>query len=270
MCQKINDDLILLCNWFAENKLKLNVTKTQCMIIANSKQKIERIKNNNVYCKIKLDNVELEYVNSVKYLGIQIDRELNFDEHIQHMAKKISKKLGYLSRISKHLSMWARQIIYKTIVAPHFEYCSTLFWGMSAKNLNKLQRLQNWAMRIILALPKRSHVSEMLNTLQWMTIEQRIGLRVLIFIHNIERKSFNVDFKEFMFKNSDVHNHNTRSSNKYHIVRQNKTSSQKSLFINGIKFYNNLPENIKNEISKNKFKRYCVNFTKFMLPYCRS
>ena len=54
------------------------------------------------------------------------------------MLKKIGKKMSFLNRIGQYVSVYTRCIIYKTIIAPHFEYCATLIVDMRETELNKL------------------------------------------------------------------------------------------------------------------------------------
>jgi len=56
----------------------------------------------------------------MKYLSIIIDDRLRFQDHCNHMFKKIDN----------YISVYIRCTIYKIIIAPHFEYCATLLIGM--------------------------------------------------------------------------------------------------------------------------------------------
>jgi hypothetical protein len=266
VCNIVNNDLECLNDWFKCNKLKLNVTKTQCMIIACSKVKINNLLRIYPECKIILDGSVIEYTKNVKYLGVYIDEELKFNDHVNIMLKKISKKLGYLSRIGKNLDMQTRNLIFKTIIAPHFEYCSTIMWCTSDNNIKRLQLLQNKAMRIVLFMDKRTHVPDMIEVLKWLTIEQRLALNMCMFLKNVLLGKFK-GFDEFMVRNSDIHSYGTRAASEFHFFSHNKTSSQKCIFYNGLKFYNCIDEEIREELNMEVFKRKCMEYVKQKLPY---
>jgi ABC-type transport system substrate-binding protein len=70
--------------------------------------------------------------------------------YIIYTANKIAKKVGYLARIGKYLTKWTKQLIYETIIAPHYEYCLSIFLSANENDITRLQKLQNKAMRIIL------------------------------------------------------------------------------------------------------------------------
>ena len=77
----------------------------------------------------------------MKYLAVIIDDELNFAAHSEFIVKKVGKKISFLDRLGKFSSSMTRCIVYKTIVAPHLQYCSTIFLNTNKTNIGKLQRM---------------------------------------------------------------------------------------------------------------------------------
>jgi len=75
------------------------------------------------------------------------------------MLKKISKKTSFLNRVGNFISAYIRCVIYKTSVALYFEYCVTLLIDMGETQLNKLQKAQNRAMRVILQCDRYTKVA---------------------------------------------------------------------------------------------------------------
>ena len=74
--EAINNDLSKLDTWLQGNKLTLNVAKTYYMLIA-TKQKHKMLKCQNEELDLKIRNTELDIVQTIKYLGIQIDSSLD-------------------------------------------------------------------------------------------------------------------------------------------------------------------------------------------------
>jgi len=62
--------------------------------------------------------------------------------------------------------MYARCLVHKSIIAPHFEYCATLIINMAETQLGMLQKVQNRAMRVILHCDKYTKIEHMLQALQ--------------------------------------------------------------------------------------------------------
>ena len=83
LCQEnLTKDMENVNKWLMMNKLKLNENKTKLLEI--------NMDNNIIF---KINNVIMEEVNSIKYLGFIIDKALEFNEHMEFICKKIEEKL---------------------------------------------------------------------------------------------------------------------------------------------------------------------------------
>jgi len=102
----------------------------------------------------------------MRYLEVIIDRNLNFAEHVDYIGRKVGTKLGVLQKVGKDMIPHMRCIVYKSVVAPLFEYRASVLIGKT--NLQYLQKLQNKAMRIILKWNRSVRIINMLEALQFM------------------------------------------------------------------------------------------------------
>ena len=85
----------------------------------------------------------------IKYLGIVIDLQLNFESYIDNVQSKIAKGLEILFKLNKILTSNALLMLYYALVHPHLTF-GILIWGSTNKSyLNTLQLSQNKAMRAI-------------------------------------------------------------------------------------------------------------------------
>ena len=91
----INSELESLKTWLITNKLSLNLAKTEFMTIG-SRQRITVTYDN---MAIKLDGSEINKVETVKSLGVHIDKHLSWSVHIEKITKKIASAIGALKRI---------------------------------------------------------------------------------------------------------------------------------------------------------------------------
>ena len=83
----INSELVSLRKWLNPNKLSLNIAKTEFMIIG-SRQRILSAMDDRI--TIEINDCEVEKVDSVKSLGVYIDKHLNWSIHIEKISKKIA------------------------------------------------------------------------------------------------------------------------------------------------------------------------------------
>ena len=86
----INNELQEVTNWFKANKLSVNASKTNFMLLGTN-HKLSRLDES---ASIILDNTNLERVNDTKFLGVTIDENINWTNHIETISKNISRGWG--------------------------------------------------------------------------------------------------------------------------------------------------------------------------------
>ena len=90
-------------------------------------------------------NVALECKEFIKYLGILIDSHLTWKHHIDHIAIKISRTIGLISKLRHFVPKHTLINIYRSLVAPYLTY-GLIVWGQACKSyLDKLLKLQKRA-----------------------------------------------------------------------------------------------------------------------------
>ena len=114
----INEEFNHLLSYCSANKLSVNFKKTHHMTISFP-QKANKL-------KLNLRNIEEK--NYIKYLGIYIDKNLNWAPHIQHINSKISKNLGILFRLRHFLTLNTLKQIYYSLIYPYLHY-GIMSWG---------------------------------------------------------------------------------------------------------------------------------------------
>ena len=110
-------------NWFEFNNLKANASK--CHFFLSPYQ----------HTSININGSVIKSSNSEKLLGITIDSDFTFEEHINTLCRKASQKLHALSRISQYLSQHKKRILFKTFIMSQFNYCP-LVWMCHSRGLN--------------------------------------------------------------------------------------------------------------------------------------
>lgn len=248
---KITNDLNKLSAWLNMNKLKLNTNKTKCMVINGADSADVRINGELIECVVEL-----------KYLGVIIDKKLNFKNHIDYVCKKIGKKIGFFRRIRKNVTPMCAVHIYNTMIKPHFEYCSTMLIVCNEGMFHRMQMLQNKGMRTILYCSRYTPVRDMLNTLEWMNVKQRVIYGVLVFIFKIKNNILPKYLQDSLNYVSDVQPYNLRNRNDFRIQYASSTNAQNSLLYKGLILWNELSNELKIERSVNVFKRKCAIFVK--------
>ena len=120
----INEELSCIEKWLQGNKL--NVVKTQAIIIG-SKPKIKKLKNNlSALPSFRVGGEEIDLINKTKYLGAVIDNCLTWESHISVIQKKISRAIGLLKYARNFVQTGTLINLYRSIIELHFSYCCSV------------------------------------------------------------------------------------------------------------------------------------------------
>ena len=121
-----------------------------------------------------------------KYLGVLISQDLTWTTHINTMVKKANSVLGFLRRNLRVSNENTKEAAYKTLVRPHLEYCCTV-WNPHTKDLkHRVEMVQRRAARFTTRRYRNtSSVSEMLDHLNWETLETRRAKASLTMLYKV-------------------------------------------------------------------------------------
>ena len=92
----LNEDLLNINGWLTANKLTLNMTKTEFMLIG-SRQKLNNLPS---LPFLNINNVPIKHSQCSKSLGLLIDENLKWENHVDALSKKISSGIGAIKRIN--------------------------------------------------------------------------------------------------------------------------------------------------------------------------
>ena len=93
--ESMNKDLTSIFEWLKGNRLSLNVTKTKAMAIL-TKQKEKWLSENSKELFLSIQEERIDNAQFTKYLGVQMDNNLNWKGHIKALSIKISRAIGFL------------------------------------------------------------------------------------------------------------------------------------------------------------------------------
>ena len=129
-----------------QKKLTLNIKITNFVIFCPAQRKLTFQPHITIFDGAKNKYVSLERKESVKYLRIFIDQNLTWEHHIDHVAFKISRYVGLLSKLRHRVPTDTLITIYRSLISPHLTY-DLLAWDQACKSqLEKLLKLQKRAL----------------------------------------------------------------------------------------------------------------------------
>ena len=147
--QTVNAELNNLHDWLTTNKLTLNTKKSNLVIFRPKQKKIRYLPQISIFDSEKNRRVTLEHKSYIKYLGVLIDENLSWKNHLDCVITKISKTIGMIAKLRHFVPSSVLTNIYKSLILPYLTY-GLVAWGNASKNyLNKIVVLQKRVLRLI-------------------------------------------------------------------------------------------------------------------------
>ena len=207
----LNEDLQRLDYWLQGNKLSLIVVKTKSLLIA-SNQTQKKFLENGEKLALEIRERDIKAVPHIKYLGVYTDHTLNWKKQIQLIATKVSRALGILN-YSKHLFQFETlKSLYKSIIEPHFRYCCSVWQYCGKTEIDRRQKIQNRAARIVTNSNYDAPSMLLIQSLGWETIDDLINQEM----KTIAFKSVNNLAPQYLIypfiRNSHSSSHNLRNT----------------------------------------------------------
>ena len=105
------------------------------------------------------------------------------EKHVNTVCRSAYHQLRNIGHIRKYLTTDATKTLVNCLVTSKLDYCNSLLFGIPKLTVNKLQRVQNTAARIITKTPRHDHITPVLKELHWLPICQRIDYKVLLYTY---------------------------------------------------------------------------------------
>lgn len=247
----LNGELKKVDRWFKANKLSLNLKKTNYILFDSNRRNVA---TNHDYL-INIDGLIINRVESTKFLGVHLDEQLSWKQHIADISHKLAKNIGIISRIRHFLSKKILLSLYYSLIHPYLTYCNLIWASTYPTRLACLTYLQKRAIRVICNVPYRAHTKSLFLNLEILPFDCHNKLQVGLFMYKFHTHSLPKSFDQWFIRNREVHGHKTRSFNKYHLFSVRTKIRQFSIRFYGPAFWNTLPGELTSLPSIYQFKR---------------
>ena len=238
------------------------------MVVA-TKQKHNILNSRNDDLDLKIRDNDLEIIQKTKYLGVQIDKSLNWKEHIKTVSTKVSRAIGFLKHAKTFLGQETLKTLCTGIVEPHFRYCCSIWGCAGSTELNQLQKLQNRAARIITNSSFDTPSRPLIDKLGWKTIEQLVASESKTMVFKSLHELAPQYLCDLFTRNSKCSSYVLcNSETDLRLPMKKSSNGQKCFSYRGVKAWNDLPADTKQATSLNSFKKSISNFL-FYTRFCK-
>ena len=156
----MNEDLLRVRNWCFRNRLPMNPDKTK-LIVFGSRQRTSKLHE----FRLSRLGKDIFPVQSAKDLGVILDPNLSFVDHITTTVSECIARLAQISRVKLCLDESSLLTVINALVFSKTYYFSNVWANTTDKNVQKVQAVQNFSCRIVCGARKYDHVTPLLKSL---------------------------------------------------------------------------------------------------------
>lgn len=231
------------------NGLKINEEKTELLHISS------RFRTRSQLPPITFDGPPLEPSSYARNLGIMVDDQLTLKRHVGNMCRSASYAIHKIGKLRRYLDQATTEKLVHAFVMSRIDNCNSLLFGLPDSLIDKVQRVQNCAARIVSRKRKRDHITPVLYDLHWLPVRDRISFKLLTIAYKCKHNDTPMYLQNII--SSHLPTRNLRSSSKHTftpLVTSTKTYGHRAFQYAIPKLWNNLPESLKRCPSLHQFK----------------
>lgn len=245
---KLNDDLSKIHRWATANGLCLNPNKSKCLVI--HKKTINPV----IEHEILIDNQKILIVPTAKNLGIVFNSTLTWTNHINSLVGQTYAKLRSLWSTQSFTPLKVRLLLAKTYVLPSLLYGCELFANCDTTSKRRLKVVFNNIVRYVYGLRRFSHVSAFSSNIYGVSFDNFLRIRVLLFLH----KTIYTQKPKYLYEK--IRFARSNRGKKLILPRHRMLVSEYQFFVNSVRLWNLLPQNLQTTRNATHFKKQLFTF----------
>jgi hypothetical protein len=234
------------------NKLKMNYDKTEILMLG-TKPKMQQTNTQ----AMTFSNCTIPFAKSARNLGVYLDCHLTMDTHINQLCKSLYFHLRCISKIRQYLTTDAANKLAVSLILSRLDYCNTLLAGLPQEKINKLQKIQNCAARMVLRRSRLVSGKECLKELHWLPVQARTEYKVAALchrcIHSDNMPSYLTDLIHVYQPSRSLRSQDTLQLK---VPRHTNTHGKRSFSVTAPYIWNALPSNIRQVSTLETFKKH--------------
>lgn len=234
----MNLELNILSDWFRANKLSLNASKTNYMLFTN-------LRNSDNNYVIKICDCALERKPCVKFLGVHIDQNLTWHDHIRICQSKIASSIYAINRVKHFIPHKYVRTLYFSMIYPYLYYGIPLWGSTYNTHKKKLITAQKRIIRIISGAKYNDHTNPLFQEGNILKLDDIYKVEVCKVAYKFKQNLLPLPLKHLFTLNSDIYVRESRQSNDFHVKKCRTTLASQHISCKGPQLWNALPSELK-------------------------
>jgi len=239
--------------WMNMNRLKMNASKTE-FIIFSSRQHLK----GNMATQINVCEAVVERTQKIKYLGTTLDESLTMKDFVTSKCRTAMWNIQRIKNFRSILTQEACETLTLGLVISHLDFTNAVLTGIPDCDIKRLQRVQNIAAKLVVNNDENAHTC--LKKLHWLPIKLRIKHKVLTLVYKCLNNDAPHYLKDLLVIDTPSRpqlRSNSTASVKLTVPFVRRTTfAARAFSVMGPKWWNSLPDSIKNSPCAETFKKH--------------
>jgi Reverse transcriptase (RNA-dependent DNA polymerase) len=243
-------DLNLVSDWFYNNCLTVNGSKSKFIIFKDCRKVLD------TESRLFINGEEIERVDHIRYLGLMVDSQLNWDVHVNYVKNKIASFAGVLHRIKYMIPIQSRLNIFYAHVYSHVLYMNVVWTTACQFRMDTISRLVNKGIRAVFYEDYKNdstHTIDLFNKHKILTVKNLAKYETVSMVYKIKHNLIKHDIT--LETNEGAHNYELRNNRDFRLEKIWNNYGRFSISHHGVDLYNKLPTECKNAHSFNDFRK---------------
>ena len=237
-------------SWLARNRLSLNPSKTEFMIVGSKRQR-----SNLNLGTFSFSGSTVPCSSSVRNLGVIFDPDLSFEQHINSVCKSSFHQIRQIRQIRSILDRNSAILLANALVTSKLDFCNSLLFNLPKGSIKKLQLVQNSLARAITpSVKKYDHISSTLRDLHWLPIEQRITFKIATLAFKALHGNSPSYLTDLVSLNKPTRNLRSASLHLLAVPRIDSSAGRRSFSFAAPHVWNSLPLTLRSSTSLASFR----------------
>ena len=237
-----------LSNWFGKNGMKINAQKTQ-LIVLGTRQNLRQLPT----IHITFMGATVSGSPAVRNLGVVFDQCMTFTDHTDDVVRRCTGILIGLTH-SRHCLPHATLItLVQGLVISLIRYCISVYGTCNATQTARLQKVLNFAARVVSGRRKFDHVSDVLRDLNWLTAHNMHLYHALIILKRALTSSLPESLSDRLLQRRHMHQRTTRQNAMIHVPGIRSESGRRRFLYSAVTAFNALPAGLR-DLNLRRFK----------------
>ena len=247
----VNNCVKDIISWSTRNKLQVNASKTEFIHFTSRFAPSPPLP-----LVVTVDGVGIPAVGKARNLGVIMDKHLTMTDHITKTCQLAFMAIRKIGQIRQYLNRRTIEILVHALIMSHVDNCNALLYGLPKKDLNRIQRIQNTAARLVVGAPSRDSITPILKELHWLPVDKRVLFKILIMCFKAQNNLSPSYISELINQYTPVRTLRSSSQNLLSVYSVNMHSyGDRSFIASAPTLWNSLPITIRNISSLDTFKK---------------